>query len=168
MVDTGGMERLLVVAVVVVAAVVLALVVERRRPDAPTQGEWPVPRQLDRADFDRADAPWLVAVFSSATCDSCATVVRKSAVLASADVVVQNVEVGAQGDLHKRYGIEAVPTIVVADAEGVVRASFVGPPSATDLWAAVAEVREPGSSPEPQLGQPGGHAGGAQSAESAS
>ena len=85
-----------------------------------------MPRQLDRADFDRADAPWLVAVFSSATCDSCATVLRKSAVLASADVVVQDVEVGARGDLHQRYGIEAVPTIVVADAEGVVRASFVG------------------------------------------
>jgi thioredoxin-like negative regulator of GroEL len=148
------MERILVVAIVVAAAVVVALVVERRRPDAPTQGDWPVPRQLDRADFDRADAPWLVAVFSSATCDSCATVVKKSAVLASNEVVVQDVEVGAKGDLHKRYGIEAVPTIVVADAEGVVRASFVGPPSATDLWAAVAEVREPGSSPEPELGQP--------------
>jgi len=150
-----------VVAVVVVAAIVLAVVVERRRPDPPTQGDWPVPRQLDRADFDRPDAPWLVAVFSSATCDSCATVVKKSSVLASADVVVQDVEVGAQGDLHRRYGIEAVPTIVVADGEGVVRASFVGPPSATDLWAAVAEVRQPGSSPEPQLGQPDNRPGGA-------
>jgi hypothetical protein len=30
---------------------------------------------------------------------------------------------------------------VVADAEGVVRTSFTGPPSATDLWAAVATVR---------------------------
>jgi hypothetical protein len=148
------MERLIVVAVVVVAAVILALVVERRRPDPPTQGEWPVPRQLDRADFDRPDAPWLVAVFSSATCDSCATVLQKAGVLASAEVVIHDAEVGAQGDLHRRYGIEAVPTIVVADAEGVVRASFVGPPSATDLWAAVAEVRQPGSSPEPQLGQP--------------
>ncbi|MEA2826672.1 MAG: hypothetical protein QOG43_1111 [Actinomycetota bacterium] len=154
------------VAVVVAAAVILALVLERRRPDPPTQGEWPVPRQLDRADFDRADAPWLVAVFSSATCDSCATVVQKSSVLASADVVVQDVEVGARGDLHRRYGIEAVPTIVVADAEGVVRASFVGPPSATDLWAAVAEVREPGSSPEPQLGRPDHQLGGAGRAES--
>ncbi len=143
----------MVVVLVVAVAVVLAVIVDRRRPDAPTQGDWPVPRQLDRADFDRPDAPWLVAVFSSATCDSCATVVAKSAVLSSAEVAVQDVEVGAHGDLHRRYGIEAVPTIVVADAEGVVRASFVGPPSATDLWAAVAEVREPGSSPEPELGR---------------
>lgn len=77
---------------------------------------------------------------------------------ASADVAVQDVEVAAKGDLHRRYGIEAVQTIVVADAESVVRASFVGPPSATGLWAAVAEVRQPGSSPEPHLGRPGGAA----------
>jgi hypothetical protein len=35
----------------------------------------------------------------------------------------------------------------VADAEGAVRASFVGPATATDLWAAVAELRDPGSVP---------------------
>ena len=33
------------------------------------------------------------------------------------------------------------------------RAGFIGPMSATDLWAAVAEARQPGSSPEPNLGQ---------------
>ncbi len=32
--------------------------------------------------------------------------------------------------------------VLVADADGVVRASFVGSPSAADLWAAVAELRE--------------------------
>ena len=55
-------------------------------------------------------------------------------------------------DLHERYAIDAVPCIVVADEAGVVRASFIGVPTATDLWAAVAEAREPGSSPEPHLG----------------
>jgi hypothetical protein len=40
-----------------------------------------------------------------------------------------------------------VPTALVVDAEGVVAASFVGPVTATDLWAAVAEAREPGSTP---------------------
>jgi hypothetical protein len=29
----------------------------------------------------------------------------------------------------------------------VVRATFVGPVTATDLWASVAELREPGSLP---------------------
>ena len=45
------------------------------------------------------------------------------------------------------HTITAVPTLVVADADGVVRASFLGPVTATDLWAAVAELREPGSVP---------------------
>ena len=55
--------------------------------------------------------------------------------------------------LHRKYAIDAVPLVVVADARGVVGASFIGPASATDLWAAVAEVRQPGSSPEPDLGR---------------
>ena len=77
----------------------------------------------------------------------------KVAVLASESVAVDDVEFGAREALHKRYHVDAVPMVVVADAEGIVRASFVGPVSATDLWAAVAEVRDPGSSPEPELGQ---------------
>ncbi len=140
-------------AIVVVVAAVLAVIVERRRPAPPTQATWSTPAQLDRADFTRPDAPWLVAVFTSATCDSCAAARDKAAVLASPEVVVQEVEVAARRDLHDRYGIDAVPTILLADAEGVVRKSFVGPPSATDLWAAVAEARSPGSSPEPELGR---------------
>jgi hypothetical protein len=134
-------ERLVVAAVVVVIAAVVAVLVERRRPQPPTQGRWPAPAQLDRHDFDRPDAPWLVAVFSSATCDSCADAVAKSMALASDAVVVEEVEAKQKADIHRRYSIQAVPTVVVADAEGVVRASFVGPPSAADLWAAVAGAR---------------------------
>ena len=147
------MDRFLIAAAVVVLAVVVAVMFERRRPEAPTQGVWPVPTQLDRADFAGTERPWLVAVFSSATCNSCAQALAKARVLASDEVWVEEVEVKARPDLHRRYRVEAVPTLVVADAEGVVRASFVGPPSATDLWAAVAEARAPGSSPEPELGR---------------
>lgn len=136
------MERFVLAAVAVAVAAVVAVVLERRRPEAPTQATWAVPAQLDRADFDRPDAPWLVAVFTSATCDSCAQAVARAQVLASEAVAVEEVEVKARADLHRRYHIEAVPIIVVADGEGVVRTSFTGPPSATDLWAAVAGVRE--------------------------
>ena len=148
-----GVERLLIAGVVIVVAVVIAVLVDRRRPDAPTAPRWAVPTQLDRNDFDRPDAPWLVAVFTSATCDACTGTAAKAVVLASDDVVVDEVEALARGDVHRRYAIDAVPMVVVADAEGVVRASFVGPPTATDLWAAVAELREPGSSPEQHLEQ---------------
>jgi hypothetical protein len=58
------------------------------------------------------------------------------------------VEVSARRDLHDRYRIDGVPTTVIADADGVVRASFLGPATATDVWAAVAELREPGCVPE--------------------
>jgi hypothetical protein len=136
------MERVLVAIAVVAVVAVVAWVIDRRRPDAPTGTQWPVPVQLDRADFDRAAAPWLVAVFSSSGCDSCVTALERAAMMRSDSVAVQDVEVGADKALHERYGIEAVPTIVVADAEGVVRASFVGPPPAAELWAAVAEVRD--------------------------
>jgi protein-disulfide isomerase len=148
-------ERFALAGAVVVLAAVVALVVERRKPEAPTQGAWPVPTQLDRADFPGGDIPWLVAVFSSSTCESCARAVAKARVLASGEVAVTEVEVATRPDLHRRYHVEAVPTIVVADADGVVRASFVGPPTATDLWAAVAEARQPGASPEPGLGRSG-------------
>ncbi len=136
------MERVIIALAVVALAAIVAVLVERRRPSPPTQAQWTVPAQLDRDDFDRPDAPWLLAVFTSATCETCAVARDKAAVLASDDVVVQEVEVGVRRDLHDRYGIDAVPIILLADREGVVRASFVGPPSATDLWAKVAEARQ--------------------------
>jgi hypothetical protein len=61
---------------------------------------------------------------------------------------VQEVEVGAARPLHDRYRITAVPAVVIADATGVVRATFLGPVTATDLWATLAELREPGTLPD--------------------
>jgi hypothetical protein len=148
-------ERVLIAAALVAVAVAVAILLERRRPAPPTQPRWAVPGQLDRRDFARAEAPWLVVVFTSSTCDSCAGATAKARVLESPQVAVEDVAVQDRPDLHRRYGIDAVPLLVVADAEGVVRASFVGPPTATDLWAAVAEARAPGSSPEPHLGRGG-------------
>lgn len=143
------MVRLLIALVIVAVAAAVAYVVQRRRtPDAPTQRRYNVPEQLDRADFARPEAPWLVAVFTSDTCDMCADVASKAAVLESADVAVANLEFKNQREIHERYKIDAVPTLVIVDAEGVTRRSFLGPMTATDLWAAVAEARDPGSTPE--------------------
>jgi thioredoxin-related protein len=142
------MERLIVALVIVGVVALVALVARRRRvPDAPTQRRFTAPEQLDRNDFARPEAPWLVAVFSSATCDVCAQVVDKAKVLECRDVAVVEVEYSADRALHERYSIDAVPTLVVADARGVAVATFLGPMTATDLWAAVAEAREPGSTP---------------------
>ena len=128
----------LAAALAIVAVVVAAIARHRSSPEAPSQPAWAAPAQLDRADFDRPDAPQLVVVFSSATCSTCASMVTKAEALSSASVVVQEVEVTARPELHQRYGIDAVPITVVADVEGVVRASFVGPASAEELWASLA------------------------------
>jgi hypothetical protein len=137
-------------AVVAVAAVLLER--RRRATAAPVRDPYPVPRQLHRPDFARPDAPWLVALFSSATCDSCRSMREKVVVLESDSVAVCDVEFAADRRLHETYAISGVPMVLVADAEGVVRRAFVGPTSATDLWAAVAAVRDPASAVEPGLG----------------
>lgn len=142
------MERVVITLVIVAVVGVVSLVARRRRvQDAPTQRRFTAPDQLDRADFARPDAPWLVAVFSSATCDACRDVIAKAAVLECADVAVAEIEYSRDATTHRRYSIDSVPTTVVADARGVVVATFHGPMTATDLWAAVAEAREPGSTP---------------------
>lgn len=136
------MIRLVVIALVVVAAVAAGQISRRRATDAPTQATSETPTQLDRADFLQFDAQWLVVVFTSATCDSCTDVAAKATVLASKQVAVQVVEYSQNRELHKRYAIDSVPCLLMADASGVVRQSYLGPVTATDLWAGLARVRE--------------------------
>ena len=147
----------MVAAVLAVVAVVASVLLQRRRPAPPTQSGvragWAPPGQLDRADFDGPARPWLVAVFTSATCESCKEAMAKASVLASGEVSVQEIAWQDRKELHDRYDVEVVPCTVMADAEGVVHAAFVGAPTATDLWAALAEARSPGASPEPDLGR---------------
>ena len=147
--QTGVVVQVLIVVVVGAVAVAVAWYLRRHTAtDAPEQGpSWAVPTQLDRADFDRPDHPWLVAVFASSTCLSCQGTWEKAELLASDAVAVHRVDAVERKDLHERYGIEAVPIVLVADHTGAVQRSFVGPPTATDLWAALAELREPGSVP---------------------
>ena len=144
--------RLIVGAAILVVVGVIAWWMRKRPVDAPPRDVYPVPRQLDRADFPRPEAPWLVALFSSTVCDSCRGLGPKITSLESVAVAVCEIEAAERGDLHRRYELAAIPTTVIADADGVVRRAFVGAFTATDLWAAVAELRSPGSTPEPELG----------------
>ena len=137
------MDRLLIALGIAVVAVAVGLVWRRRRgPDAPTRSSGSVPEQLDRADFASPSAPWLVAVFTSATCSSCADVQAKAEVLGSDDVAIDVIEYQTRRDLHQRYRIDSVPLVVIADDAGVVQQHFLGPVTATDLWAAVAAARD--------------------------
>ena len=136
------MERALIVIALVVIALAVAAVIRKRQPDPPIGArEWEVPAQLDRRDFTEPDKQWLVAVFTSNTCDSCDAATAKAAVLAGDTVAYEVLPWQDRKDLHERYGVDVVPMILVADRDGVVQRSFIGVPSATDLWAAVADAR---------------------------
>lgn len=144
-----AMIQIFLVGVLGGVAAVVAARLRRRGTDAPEQNaSWEVPVQLDRTDFDRPDAEWLVALFSSSTCLACAGTWEKAEVLASDTVSVQRLDAVDDKAVHDRYSIDAVPMLVIADADGIVRRHFLGEPTAADLWAAVAAVREPGSVPD--------------------
>lgn len=140
------MERLLLVVGGVVVAAAVAWVTSRR-VDPPGDNTHSVPRRLDRREFLRPEADWLVAVFTSAGCSTCAGVWERARALDSDAVAVQELELDAARELHERYGIDAVPTLVIADRAGEVRRAFLGPTSSADLWSAVAEVRDGSEEP---------------------
>lgn len=136
------MTTVIIAAAIVAAALVVTAVAQRRKPDAPTSPSYQVPEQVDRNDFAFADQPWLVAVFTSSTCNSCAATLAEAQEIAggAADTAVLEVEVTKDKALHDRYRIGAVPIIIVADADGVVRTSFLGPPPAGGLHHALADL----------------------------
>ena len=140
------MIQVLIVAAVAAVALGVGWYMQTRAPDAPTSApNHKTPAQIDRHDFVRPDAPWLVAVFTSATCSTCAKVWTSTQLVESDEVAIQNVEVMKDAELHERYKITAVPSVVIADHEGVARGSFLGPPSSADLWAKLTELRDDGA-----------------------
>lgn len=138
----------IIASIILLFAAALGVLVRRRKPDAPSQTTHTVPQQLSRDDFLNAEKPWLLAVFTSSTCDACQDVATKAKVLASQDVAVQIIDFQEMPELHARYSIDAVPTTVIADRLGVVQYGVLGPITATDLWAAMARCRDPKSSTE--------------------
>ncbi len=133
---------LLVLVLVLLAAGVAAWVGRRQDQGNPVTTRGSLPSHVRRSDFDRPDASWLVVLFSSATCASCAEARQVVEPLESVEVAVVDVEFTAQRTLHERYAIDAVPSVIVCDASGAVRAEFLGPPTAADLWSTMAELRD--------------------------
>jgi hypothetical protein len=137
-------SRLLLTVGLAATAVLVAFLIRRFRPTSVTRLPDPrgysVPEQIDRADFSHSERPWLVAVFTSATCDGCQGTWEKAKHVESDTVAVDEIEVTARRDLHDKYGIEAVPAVLICDADGNVQSWFLGPPKAGELWGRVAEL----------------------------
>ena len=136
------MDRFYLLLLVASVAGILAYKFQRRSPDTPIRTGWSIPDQVNREDFLSPDIPWLVAVFTSSSCETCSEVLSKAVLLDSSQVVVQEVEAKKDKDLHDRYKIEAVPLVALIDTQGVVRSHFLGPVSSSDLWSSLAELRE--------------------------
>jgi len=136
-------ERLLLLVGLAAGAGVVAWAIRSRLgTDAPTRPAWMVPDHVDRADLARPDTPWMVALFSSSTCLACRATWEKARQLESDEVAVQDIDAVADKGLHERYGVDAVPLLLVLGPDGTVHKSFLGEPSAADLWASVADARE--------------------------
>jgi hypothetical protein len=136
------MIRIAIVGAVLLVAVIASLLLRRRAPQAPSGSGSSLPMQVDRSDFDKPNHEWLVVAFTSATCNTCADIQRKVSVLATKSVAVHIAEFSEQRAVHEKYAIDAVPAVLMVDMQGVVHASFLGPVSATDLWAALARARD--------------------------
>jgi len=150
------MDRLLLVLGGVAIALLVASLLSRRKHPALAANTDTIPRQLDRNDFNGPDRPWLVAVFTASSCATCAGVMERAKHLASSQVCVQELELSAEADLHERYGIDAVPMLLIADQAGAVLRAFVGPTTSADLWASLADLREPRSrEPRSVTNEPG-------------
>ena len=130
--------------VVVIVAVTIGVAIASRRAGggaAPTPSGFTVPARVARDDFEHPTRLWLVAVFTSETCASCAGVVERAAPLDSPEVAVAAITVQEHGETHSKYRIDGVPTTIIADADGTVVDSFLGPVQTIELWDAVAAAR---------------------------
>jgi hypothetical protein len=134
-------ERFIVALVLVTVAVVVALVAERRRRQRTGAPGFVAPDRVERSDFARPDAPWLLAVFTSSTCETCAEVAATAVSFTDADVVVHELEAKKDRAAHERYGINAVPLVVLADGDGSVRFHLFGPVRAEEIAEALAAAR---------------------------
>ncbi len=136
--------RIVIAVALVAVAAGVAWWLDRRASQArgPVRTNVPVPHQVDRDDFPRPDAPWLVVVFTSATCANCQKAAASVAAVDGPTVATAAVPVEQLPEVHDRYGIDAVPVTVVADRRGVVRASFLGAVGVAELTAALAAAAE--------------------------
>lgn len=136
------MVRALIALSVIAGALALAWLARRFRSTYPTAPAYSVPAKLERWDFAHPDTEWLLAVFTSKTCSTCAAVARAAECLGDDALAVQEVEFRRHGELHRRYSVDAVPLAVLADRSGRVRASVAGPTTEAELSALVASARQ--------------------------
>ncbi len=155
------MERFLVAGGLIVAAVAVAYLVQRRREaSAMAVRRSELPSAVDLAALSLPEGPIsespiserpvsaspVFVVFTEETCRTCAAALAVVRGPAGAGLPVVEVPFGRYAAVHRRHGIDSVPTTVVADVDGRVVDGWVGRVDLSGLAAALAQVvtqREP-------------------------
>lgn len=134
------MTRLLLLVVLVLIAIVIAALLQRRRPEPPSAPSYRAPSQIDRSEFAGTIGTPLVVVFGSATCNTCPVVWDEVRGHERTGLDVERIDVQDDPTRHRRYRIDGVPTTLVVDGDGVVRASFFGPLAEGALQTAIDDL----------------------------
>ncbi len=126
------MSTVLLVAGAVIIALAVSALTRRsattgRRAAAATEQDHHIPDVVSASDFGIPEDQWMLVVFSSDKCATCAVVVEAVSRIDMPDLTVAVVGIERMPGLHAEYRIDAVPTTIVADPTGSVRKSFLGP-----------------------------------------
>ena len=116
--------RLGILVILTFIAVAVALALQRRRTEPPSSPSYRSISEIDRSDFDHPEAPLLVVMFGSNTCNTCPVVWET---ISDLGVPAERVDVQDDPRRHKRYRIDGVPTTIIANAAGVVAKTWFGP-----------------------------------------
>ena len=138
------MDRLLIALGIAVVAAVVALLVRRwRQTDPPDTFETGWSRRNSTAATSPRRMPLARRrVHVGNVLDLCRRRGQSRGARAATRSPSRSSTTRPRRDLHRRYRIDAVPLLVIADDAGVVRHHFLGPVTATDLWAAMARLRD--------------------------
>ena len=134
------MTRLFIAAALAALVTLVARCVDRRRtphPLAVRRGA--LPTQVPAKEVGLGDGPAII-IFTESSCRSCQDAIRLIRGPAGAGISVADIEYGAQPKLHKRVGIDTVPTTVVVDDKGSVVAGWTGRIDLRELTVALAQV----------------------------
>ncbi len=136
------MERLAIAAALVVIALAVAFVAQRRSgAGASGVPHSSVPSSVDLSSLGIDNGPAIV-VFTEETCRTCAAAIAAVRGPAGKGLPVTEVPFVAERELHRRHGIDTVPTTVVADFDGQVVDGWIGQVDVSGLAAALAQVRD--------------------------
>ncbi len=137
------LERLLLVLAIALVAFVVGRFVRRRDGQVVAAADQLGREELASLGLPVVDVPHRAVLFGSPTCGPCDAVKRVLLEVESerGDFTWRYVDAGDHLDVTERLGIRRVPTLVLVDGRGVVRARTAGVPTAHDLHAALDEGR---------------------------